>query len=150
MRPRYELRQDADGLWSVLLINKDPNRSFDADLVFRNGGSEGARSFTGNVDVYQYSRKQYELGGPANNPYPMPFLMSSDAAARKIAAIIGRGKSFAVIPWQMAASISPCVFMAALQRAPGLARRLGRVLAHAPHATTEASALPEVTISSTG
>ena len=39
----------------------------------------------------------------ANNPYPMPFLMSSDAAARKIAAIIERGKTFAVIPWQMAA-----------------------------------------------
>ena len=60
-----------DGLWSLLLINKDPNRSFDANLVFRIGGSAGARSFTGNVDVYQYSRKQYELGGPANNPYPV-------------------------------------------------------------------------------
>ena len=32
----------------------------------------------------------------------MPFLLSADAAARKIAAIIERGKSFAVIPWQMA------------------------------------------------
>ena len=39
----------------------------------------------------------------ANNPYPMPFLMSPDAAARKIAAIIEHGKTFAVIPWQMAA-----------------------------------------------
>jgi short-subunit dehydrogenase len=38
----------------------------------------------------------------ANNPYPMPFLLSADAAARKIAAIIERGKAFAVIPWQMA------------------------------------------------
>jgi short-subunit dehydrogenase len=38
----------------------------------------------------------------ANNPYPMPFLMNSDAAARKILAIIERGKTFAVIPWQMA------------------------------------------------
>jgi len=38
----------------------------------------------------------------ANNPYPMPFLLSADAAARKMAAIIGRGKTFAVIPWQMA------------------------------------------------
>jgi hypothetical protein len=59
-----------DGLWSLLLINKDPTRSFDANLVFRNGGSGSARSF-GDVDVYQYSRKQYELGGPANNPYPV-------------------------------------------------------------------------------
>lgn len=38
----------------------------------------------------------------ANNPYPMPFLLSADAAARKIAAIIERGKPFAVFPWQMA------------------------------------------------
>lgn len=38
----------------------------------------------------------------AGNPYPMPFLMSAETAARKIASIIGRGKSFAVIPWQMA------------------------------------------------
>lgn len=38
----------------------------------------------------------------ASNPYPMPFLMSADAAARKIISIIERGKTFAVIPWQMA------------------------------------------------
>ena len=38
----------------------------------------------------------------AKNPYPMPFIMSADDAARKIIAIIRRGKSFAVIPWQMA------------------------------------------------
>jgi short-subunit dehydrogenase len=38
----------------------------------------------------------------ANNPYPMPFLLSADIAARKIATIVERGNSFAVIPWQMA------------------------------------------------
>lgn len=38
----------------------------------------------------------------AQNPYPMPFLLSADAAARKIAGIIDRGKTFAVIPWQIA------------------------------------------------
>ena len=38
----------------------------------------------------------------AKNPYPMPFILSADTAARKIAAIIDSGKSFAVIPWQMA------------------------------------------------
>lgn len=37
-----------------------------------------------------------------NNPYPMPFMMSADAAAAKIAALIARGRTFAVIPWQMA------------------------------------------------
>jgi short-subunit dehydrogenase len=37
-----------------------------------------------------------------SNPYPMPFLMSADTAAGKIISIIARGKTFAVIPWQMA------------------------------------------------
>lgn len=38
----------------------------------------------------------------AQNPYPMPFLLSADAAARKIAALIESGRTFAVIPWRMA------------------------------------------------
>lgn len=38
----------------------------------------------------------------AQNPYPMPFLLSADAAAQKIASTIERGKTYAVIPWQMA------------------------------------------------
>ncbi len=36
------------------------------------------------------------------NPYPMPFRMDADNAAGKIAALIARGSSYAVIPWQMA------------------------------------------------
>jgi short-subunit dehydrogenase len=32
----------------------------------------------------------------------MPFLMNADAAARKIISAIERGKTHAVIPWQMA------------------------------------------------
>lgn len=36
------------------------------------------------------------------NPYPMPFLLEADDAARRIARAIDAGRSFAVIPWQMA------------------------------------------------
>lgn len=36
------------------------------------------------------------------NPYPMPFRMSAEEAAGKIATLIARGSSYAVIPWQMA------------------------------------------------
>ena len=36
------------------------------------------------------------------NPYPMPFIMSAEAAARKMAAAIDRGAALAIIPWQMA------------------------------------------------
>ena len=38
----------------------------------------------------------------SQNPYPMPFILSAEAAARSIAGVIHRGKTFAVIPWQMA------------------------------------------------
>lgn len=38
----------------------------------------------------------------ARNPYPMPFLIEADDAARRIARVIDGGRSFAVIPWQMA------------------------------------------------
>ena len=38
----------------------------------------------------------------SQNPYPMPFILSAEAAACSIAGIIRRGKTFAIIPWQMA------------------------------------------------
>jgi len=36
------------------------------------------------------------------NPYPMPFIIGADDAARRIARVIDAGRSFAVIPWPMA------------------------------------------------
>ncbi|MCX7897050.1 MAG: SDR family oxidoreductase [Rhodocyclaceae bacterium] len=36
------------------------------------------------------------------NPYPMPFLLPVDEAARRIRRIIEQGRPFAVIPWPMA------------------------------------------------
>ena len=38
----------------------------------------------------------------AHNPYRMPFMMTAETAAAKIAGIIARRKAYAVIPWQMA------------------------------------------------
>jgi short-subunit dehydrogenase len=38
----------------------------------------------------------------AHNPFPMPFIIDADSAAIKIARVIGHGRSFAIIPWQMA------------------------------------------------
>lgn len=43
-----------------------------------------------------------ETSMTAKNPYPMPFIMSAETTACKIAAIIAAGKTYAVIPWQMA------------------------------------------------
>ena len=38
----------------------------------------------------------------AKNPYPMPFIIEADDAARRIVRVLDSSKSFAVIPWQMA------------------------------------------------
>ena len=38
----------------------------------------------------------------AKNPYPMPFIIEADDAARRMVRAIDAGKSYAIIPWQMA------------------------------------------------
>ena len=38
----------------------------------------------------------------AVNTYPMPFMLPADAAARRMARLIDAGRSYAVVPWQMA------------------------------------------------
>ncbi len=35
------------------------------------------------------------------NTYPMPFILDADVAAKRMARVIERGTSFAVVPWQM-------------------------------------------------
>jgi hypothetical protein len=60
-----------DGLWSLLLINRDPNRAFQTSVTFRNTVSGSVGSFDGPLDLYQFSAQQYLLGGPPDNPYPV-------------------------------------------------------------------------------
>jgi len=36
------------------------------------------------------------------NPFPMPFLLAADEAAARLARVIERGRSYSVVPWQMA------------------------------------------------
>jgi len=38
----------------------------------------------------------------ARNPYPMPFILEADDAARRMARVIDAGRSYAIVPWQMA------------------------------------------------
>ena len=60
-----------DGLWALMLINKDPNRVFQARVIFRNTVSGSVGGFDGPIDLYQYSGEQYVLGGSSDNPYPV-------------------------------------------------------------------------------
>src|SRR5882672_7170796 len=59
-----------DGLWSVLLINKDPKRAFQTNVIFRTPG-RADEGFDGRLEAFQYSGKQYRLGGPSGDPYPV-------------------------------------------------------------------------------
>jgi hypothetical protein len=59
-----------DGLWSVLLINKDPQRSFDVWIKFQDDSKRSVSSLQGPLDVYQYSPAQYQLSDDKKNPYP--------------------------------------------------------------------------------
>jgi short-subunit dehydrogenase len=65
------------------------------------------------------------------NSYPMPFRMSAEVAAAKIASIVARGKPFSVIPWQMAVVarvmhvLPNCLYDWLAARAPRKPRRGG-------------------------
>ncbi|PYS85398.1 MAG: glycosyl hydrolase family 5, partial [Acidobacteria bacterium] len=67
----YADHRPDDGLWSLLLINRDPDRAFQTSVIFKNMASGSLASFDGPLDFYQYSAQQYLLGGPPNNPYPV-------------------------------------------------------------------------------
>jgi hypothetical protein len=66
----YAVRRP-DSLWSLLIINKDPKRSFEVNLVFRKGTNEREAQMRLPIDVYQYSAQQYQLGGSSKDPVPI-------------------------------------------------------------------------------
>jgi len=59
-----------NGEWSLLLINKDPQREFQASVSFANRRN-AQKMFRGAVDVFQYSREQDGLGGSQMQPKPL-------------------------------------------------------------------------------
>jgi hypothetical protein len=66
----YALRRP-DGLWSLLLINKGPERAYDVLVRFRDSKDGLVSGFNGPIDLFQFSRAQYQLNSDPNNPYPI-------------------------------------------------------------------------------
>ena len=59
-----------DRLWSLLVINKDSSNAHTVEVRFHNQGSGSVSQFEGAIDLYQYSRKQYELSVDKQEPHP--------------------------------------------------------------------------------
>jgi len=59
-----------DGLWAMMVINKDSINAHTVEVRFHNEASDSESGFEGTVDLYQYSRKQYELSADPQEPYP--------------------------------------------------------------------------------
>ena len=60
-----------DGLWALLLINKDPKQPYKVRVRFRNEFTGGVSSFAGSVDFNQFSSAQYQLNDDLRNPFPI-------------------------------------------------------------------------------
>lgn len=60
-----------------------------------------AELYRSGVNVVTLCPGYIETPMTAINPYTMPFIMTADDAARRIAKVIKARKSFAVVPWQM-------------------------------------------------
>ena len=60
-----------DGLWSLMIINKDPNQARVVTVKFHNEATGSESEFDGAIHLYQYSGKQYELSSDKLEPHPI-------------------------------------------------------------------------------
>jgi hypothetical protein len=59
-----------DRLWALMVINKDSSNAHTVQVRFYDQSSGSESEFEGAIDLYQYSRKQYELSEDKQEPYP--------------------------------------------------------------------------------
>ena len=94
-----------DGLWSLLVINKDSRRAYNINLEFFNQSTGITMPLRAPLDLYQFSEEQYQLSVDKSNPYtirsspPTHQLLEKGDAARillppySLTVIRGRGPS---------------------------------------------------------
>jgi F5/8 type C domain len=59
-----------DKQWALLAINKDPRRSVRLNVRFEVSKSGSPTTFAGKIDVFQFSRRQYEWHDDGENGHP--------------------------------------------------------------------------------
>lgn len=87
-----------DGLWSILLINKDPAQVVEVQTVFSSPPSRRHGRFEGRVDIFQYSPEQYRLGGTEREPYPVK---ADDPAHRLVEVSFGEPLKISLPPYSL-------------------------------------------------
>ena len=60
-----------DGLWSFLIINKDSRRVYRVRVELSNASTGRTMPLQSEVDLYQFSRENYQLSAEGSNPYPI-------------------------------------------------------------------------------
>ncbi|HEX9543920.1 MAG TPA: hypothetical protein VF955_01975, partial [Pyrinomonadaceae bacterium] len=60
-----------DRRWGLILLNKDSSNGYTVQVKFHNDANGSESEFEGAIDLYQYSRKQYELSADKQQPYPI-------------------------------------------------------------------------------
>lgn len=59
-----------DGLWALMLLNR-AQRDYSVNVVFQDTSLGKASSFRGQVDLFQFSRAQYQLNPDPKKPFPI-------------------------------------------------------------------------------
>jgi len=87
-----------DGLWSLLLINKDPAQAVEVQTEFSSSVAGRHGEFEGRMDIFQYSPEQYRLGGTDLEPYPVK---AEDPAHRTVDILSGEAPKISLPPYSL-------------------------------------------------
>ena len=66
----YPVRRP-DRSWALMVLNKDPDHARMIEVKFHQEADDSDLEFEGPIDLYQYSKKQFELSSDQLEPYPI-------------------------------------------------------------------------------
>ena len=93
----YAVRRP-DGLWSVMLINRDAKRTFEVNLSFRDGANRGEQKIKPPFEMIQYSAEQYQLGGPLKDPFPT---RNNPPVQKRFDSLAGENRAITLPPFSL-------------------------------------------------
>lgn len=76
-----------DRRWSLLLVNRDPTRSFDIDPRVAASSGAASRTLRGPIDTWQYSGEQYQFVEDGENGHPVRNEPPKHSVTRNVARV---------------------------------------------------------------